>query len=55
MVTDGNETYPDHFVMYRNMESLSCTPETGIVLWVSYTSKTKMKANSWKKRSGLLL
>lgn len=38
MLTDGNWTYPgDHFIMYTNVESLSCTPETNIILCVNYT------------------
>lgn len=38
MLTDGNQTYPgDHFIMYTNVESLSCTPETNIILCVNYT------------------
>ena len=29
MVTDGNQTYcGDHFIMYKNIESLCYTPET---------------------------
>ena len=45
MATDGNYIYcVDHFVMYKNIESLSCTPKIHTVLQVNYTSvKYKMK------------
>ena len=33
MKTDVNQTYcGDHFAIYRNIKSLSCTPETNIML-----------------------
>ena len=33
MGTDGNKSYHgDHFIMYKNIESLCCTPETNIIL-----------------------
>ena len=32
-MTDGNYTHSgDHSVMYKNIESLCCTPETYIIL-----------------------
>ena len=31
----------DHFVIYKNIESLCCAPENNIVLQVIYTSKNK--------------
>lgn len=31
----------DHFVMYKNIESLGCTPETNGIVYVNYTSMTK--------------
>ena len=32
IMTDGNEAYcGDHFVMYKNTESLHYTPETSII------------------------
>lgn len=41
MGTDGNQTYcGDHFEMYTNVKSLSCIPETNVMLYVNYTSKT---------------
>ena len=44
MVTDGNQTYcGDHFAMYTNVESLCCTPETNIKLYVNYTSIKKRR------------
>ena len=31
LVTDVNQTHSsDHFVMYKNIKSLCCTPETNI-------------------------
>ena len=42
MGIDVNKTYcGDHFTIYMNIESLSCTPETTIMLHVNYTSTTK--------------
>ena len=42
MVANGNWTYcGDHFAMYTNIESLYCTPETNIMLYVNYTSTKK--------------
>ena len=39
MVTNGNWIYyGDHFVMYKNIESVCCTPETNITLCVNYNS-----------------
>lgn len=39
MVTDANQTYhEEHLVMYKNIESLECTPETNRILYVNYTS-----------------
>ena len=38
MVRDGNWTCADQFTMYVNVESLCCTPETNIILYVYYTS-----------------
>lgn len=45
MGMDVNQTYcGEHFTKYTNIESLCCTPETNIMLYVSYTSiKTKTK------------
>ena len=44
MVTDGNETYcGDHVTGYTNSKSSCCTPETNIMLYVSYTSILKKK------------
>lgn len=33
--------YGDHFVVTRNIESLSCTPETNIKLYVNFSSIKK--------------
>ena len=46
MMIDGNQTYHgDHFVMYRNIESLCCAPGTTIVLQVNYISKNKKQTH----------
>ena len=43
MVTEGNQIYcGDHFVMYRNLESVYA-PGTNAVLQVSYTLVGKKK------------
>ena len=46
MGTDGYYTYSgDHFVMYLNVESLCCKPETNIILYVNYYfNKRKRRA-----------
>lgn len=42
MVTEGNYTYCDeHFIMFIIVDSLCCTPETNILLYVNYTSLLK--------------
>ena len=51
MVTDGYQTYSDQFVMYINVESLCCTPETNIILYVNYTSIKKMKRKKIEPRN----
>ena len=40
MVTYHNQTYGDHFEIYRNIESLCCVTETNMVLEDNYISKT---------------
>ena len=41
MVPDGNYNYhSDHFVTYRNSESLCCITRTNTVWEVNYTSKS---------------
>ena len=43
MVMDGNWTYcGDYFIIYKNIESLCCTPETSITLYVKYNFKKKI-------------
>ena len=51
MVTDGNQIYcGDHFVMYRNLESVYA-PVTNDVLQVIYTLvEKKKKKTQWKSR-----
>ena len=47
MVTDGKKTYcGGHFAIYTSMESLCCTPEANIMLYLNYTSI--------KKKDGML-
>ena len=39
MVTVSNEmVHDDHFVIYRNIESLCCVSETNVILYVNYIS-----------------
>lgn len=49
MVTDGNQTYCDHFKIYNiNTESLWSAPETNMIFYVNCTSiKKKKKKHSW--------
>ena len=50
---DVNENYcGDHFVTYRSIKSLCCTPETSVMLNVSYTS-IKKKGKSWAAKVAL--
>lgn len=55
MVMDVNQTYyGDHFVICTNIESLSCTPETNVMVYVNYTSVVKkIKRNT--TLSGVML
>ena len=41
MEIDINQTNCDHFAIYTNMESLCCTPENNIMLYVNYSSIKK--------------
>ena len=42
MVTDGNYTYhSEHCIIYIIVESLCCTAETNVTLYVNYTSLKK--------------
>ena len=43
MVTDDSQIYCDCFMMYINVESLCCTVESNITLYVNYTSMKKKK------------
>ena len=38
---DVNQTYADNFTVYTYIKSLCCTPETNIMLYVSYISIKK--------------
>lgn len=42
MVTEGRYTC-EHSTMRRRVESLCCTPEANIILYVNYTSVKKRK------------
>lgn len=39
MVININQTYCDHFAMYTNVESLHCTPETNMLLYLQLKKK----------------
>lgn len=44
MATDGNYTYcGEPLVMYLIVETLCCTPETAIILYIDCISIKKMK------------
>ena len=45
MVTEGNQTYSDLFAMCVSVESLCCTHETNIIMYVNYTLISKGKSN----------
>ena len=50
MVTEGNQIYcGDHFVMYRNLESVY-VPGTNAVLQVSYTLVGKKKKHTMEEQ-----
>ena len=53
MVTSGYQNYEsDHFVTYLNVQSLHCTPETNIILYIKYTSmKKKVKTHKTKVKT----
>ena len=40
-VTEGDQTYCEHFTLYTNLESLCCTPESNIILYVNYTQQNE--------------
>ena len=47
---DGNWSYcSDHFIMYKNIESLCCIPETKIILYVDYNSIKKAQLGFLQK------
>ena len=52
MVTDGNKTYcGGHFAIYTSIESLCCTPEANIMLYLNHTSILKKRHHTktdWK-------
>lgn len=48
MVTDGNQTYCDQFVLYENIELLCCTPEANKILYTNFILiKNKSKVYMW--------
>ena len=42
----------DHFVMYKNTESLCCTPETNIVSQLYFIYKERRQGGRRKKKRG---
>ena len=47
MVVDGNLLYfGDHFIMFKNLELLCCTPEANMIPCVNYNSKKKIIAET---------
>jgi len=38
MVTDGDYTYCEHWVIYRIVESVCCTTETNITVYANYVN-----------------
>ena len=49
MVTHGYQTYcGDQFIRYINVESLCCTPEINIILYLTYTSIKLLKREDYK-------
>ena len=47
MMVDGNLRYfSDHFIMFKNLELLCCTPGTNMILCVNYNSKKKIIAET---------
>ena len=50
MVTDGNHTYGEHWVMYRTVKSICYTPETKVTLYANDTSiiSNNVLKSKWK-------
>ena len=44
-------TYQEHWVLYRSIESLYCTPETNITPYVNWNLNTNLKKISLKVNS----
>ena len=49
MVTDGSYTCGKNCMMYREVESLCCAPETSVTLCVNYTREMFLKSHPEKK------
>lgn len=45
MVKSGNDLLWYHFVIYKNIKSLCCTPETDIMLKINFNLKQKESGN----------
>ena len=43
-----------NFIIYTNIESLCCTPETNTMLYVNYTSTFKKKVKKKEMTQGVL-
>ena len=54
MAKSNQTDHIGHFAVYRNIESLCCTPGTNIVLQVNYTSVKKITMIKWMWRQGSL-
>lgn len=52
MVTDGSYTRSKHSLIYREVESLLCTPETNITLYINYTSNFFLKKIAASRSDG---
>lgn len=46
MIMDGDWAYCNHFTAYTSVESLCCTLETNLMLYVNYTIKKEKKRNA---------
>ena len=49
MGTDGSYTCSEHIIMYIEVESLYCIPETNVTLCVDYNQIKKLNKNKFRK------
>ena len=45
-MTGGSYTFGERSLTHRPIQSLCCTPETNVTLWVNYTSLKKYRNKS---------